>query len=69
MKDSIKDFIGTILVFVEVIGFILIIGTAGGVDQDMISLGDGYRRFLVIGATMIVAGLVLKFVIAHDDRD
>lgn len=69
MKDSIKDFIGTILVLVEFIGFILIIGTAGGVDQDMISLGDGYRRFLVIGAAMIVAGLVLKFVIAHDDRD
>lgn len=69
MKDSIKDFIGTILVFVEVIGFILLIGTAGGVDQNMISLGDGYRRFLVIGVAMIAAGLALRFIIAHDDRD
>lgn len=69
MKDSIKDFIGTILVLVEFIGFILLIGTAGGVDQNMISLGDGYRRFLVIGVVMIAAGLVLRFVITHDDRE
>jgi len=69
MKDSIKDFIGTILVLVEFIGFILLIGTAGGVDQDMISLCDGYKRFLIIGVAMIAAGLALRYVIKYDDRD
>ena len=69
MKDSIKDFIGTILVFIEFIGFILLIGTAGGVDQDMIPICDGYKRFLIIGVAMIAAGLALRYVIKYDDRD
>lgn len=69
MKDSIKDFIGTILVFVEFIGFVLLIGTAGGVDQDMISLCDGYKRFLIIGIVMLAAGAVLYRIIKNDDRE
>lgn len=69
MKDSIKDFIGTILVFIEFIGFVLLIGTAGGVDQDMISLCDGYKRFLIIGIVMLAAGAVLYRIIKNDDRE
>lgn len=69
MKDSIKDFVGTIMVFIEFVGFILVIGTAGGVDQDMISITDGWKRFLVIGIVMAIAGLVLYRIIKDDDRD
>ena len=68
MKDTLRDFIGALLALIEFIGFILIIGFAGGVDQDMISIGDGYKRFLVVGGIMVAAGLALYFLSRDDKR-
>ena len=68
MKDTLRDFIGALLALIEFIGFILIIGFAGGVDQDMISIADGYKRFLVVGGIMVAAGLALYFLSRDDKR-
>lgn len=68
MKDTLRDFIGALLALIEFIGFVLIIGFAGGVDQDMISITDGYKRFLVVGGIMVAAGLALYFLSRDDKR-
>jgi len=62
MKSTLKDFVWTLLVLIEFVGFIFIIGLAGGVDQDMVSISDGIKRFAVAGVVMLAAGLALFFV-------
>ena len=69
MKDSIKDFIGTILVLIEVFGFILLIGFVGGVDQNVLTVSECAKRLCVVGAVMLAAGLALYRIIKDDDRD
>lgn len=69
MKYSIKDFVGTLLTLVEVIGFILLIGFAGGVDQDMISITEGYKRITIDAGVMVICGLILVAIARSDDRE
>ncbi len=69
MKDTLVNFIGTVLVLLEIIGFILLIGTAGGVDQDVLSIGEGTKRILIIGGAMVLAGIALYGLIKNDDSE
>lgn len=69
MKDTLVNFLGTVLVLLEIIGFILLIGTAGGVDQDVLSIGEGTKRILIIGGVMVLAGIALYGLIKNDDSE
>lgn len=69
MKDTLVNFLGTVLVLLEIIGFILLIGTAGGVDQDVLSIGEGTKRILIIGGAMVLAGIALYGLIKNDDSE
>ena len=63
-----KQFLGTLLVMAEVIGFILIFGIAGGVEQDSLTIADGIKYWLICGGVMFVIGLVI-YVLCLTDRD
>ena len=69
MKDSIKDFLGTIFVFAEIIGFILVIGFAGSIDQNLMTIKDGIIRIIICGGAMAVIGLGLYLLCRGDERE
>ncbi len=68
MRMSLKDFIGGLLALGAVIAFILVIGFAGAVEQDIIPFGDGVRRILICMGTFIVLAGLLYLLCKDDDR-
>lgn len=68
MHMSLKDFIGGLLALGAVIAFILVIGFAGAIEQDIISFGDGVKRILICVGTFIILGGML-YVLCKDDKE
>ena len=68
MRMSIKDFIGGLLALGAVIAFILVIGFAGAIEQDIISFGDGVKRILICVGTFIILGGML-YLLCKDDKE
>lgn len=69
MKATIKDFIGSALVLIEGLCFVLIFGFVGGLDQDAMTVGECAKRVGIIGVVMLAVGLALFFLCKNDDRD
>ena len=68
MRMSLKDFIGGLLALGAVIAFILVIGFAGAIEQDIISFGDGVKRILICVGTFIILGGML-YLLCKDDKE
>ena len=69
MRMSLRDFIGGLLALGAVIAFILVIGFAGAVEQDIISFGDGVKRILLCVGTFIILAGMLYVLCKNDDRE
>ena len=67
VADVIKEFVVTILALVEIVGFVLIIGFAGGVDMGDCTLTEGFQRILITMGAMAVAG-VLIFLMCRENK-
>jgi hypothetical protein len=65
---SLKDFIGGLLALGAVIAFILVIGFAGAIEQDIISFSDGVKRILICVGTFIILGGML-YLLCKDDKE
>ena len=69
MRMGLRDFIGGLLALGAVIAFILVIGFAGAVEQNIISFGDGVKRILICVGTFIILGGMLYVLCKNDDRE
>lgn len=68
MRMSLKDFIGGLLALGAVIAFILVIGFAGAIEQNIISFSDGVKRILICVGTFIILGGML-YLLCKDDKE
>lgn len=68
MKYTLKDFVGTFLMLAAVIMFILVIASAGALDQNLVSFGDGAKRILICLGVFIAIVIVL-FLMCRDDEE
>lgn len=68
MMGAIKEFIGSLLILGEVVLFILIIGIAGGIDQNMLTISEGLKRIGILAAVMAVTAAGIYFMVRNEDR-
>lgn len=70
MKASrvILEFIGTLLLLAEVVGFVMIIGYVGSIEQNIFTIAEGTKRILIVGVIMAVIGAVI-YLMCREDRD
>ena len=60
MKADIKDVFGVLLILAEFGLFVLVIGFAGGVDQNLITIGEGMKGIGIAVGVMLVIGFVIS---------
>ena len=68
MKNSIRDFIGALIILLEVLGAILLWGIVGGLEQCTLTIAQGA---IMAGAIILVMGLLavpLYILIKTDTR-
>lgn len=68
ISKAIKEFVGTLMMFAEVVGFIMIFGIAGGVEQDSLTISEGIKYWLICGGVMFVIGLGI-YILCLTDKD
>jgi hypothetical protein len=67
MESKLKDLAVSIALIVEIVCFIALIGLAGSVDTDQMTIGECIPKMIVTFAIMGLAAIVL--IKCGDDRD
>lgn len=67
MESKLKDLAVTIALLVVIAGFIVLVGFAGSVDTDQMTIGECIPKMIVTFAIMGLAAIVL--IKCGDDRD
>ena len=68
MMEAIKNFVGTLMMLAEVVGFVLIFGIAGGVERNSLTISEGIKYWLICGGVMAVIGLAI-WLLCKSDTD
>lgn len=66
MMEAIKNFVGTLMMLAEVVGFVLIFGIAGGVERNSLTISEGIKYWLICGGVMAVIGFAIWLLCMSD---
>lgn len=54
-----KDLVIGVCTILELVGFIVLCGIYGGIDQDKLTIAEGVKDVIIVGVVMLIAGVIL----------
>lgn len=64
MLKNLLSFLSAVVLFV---GFFMLLGTMGALEQNLITLHDGIIRSVIVGILMLIAGAYVVTELREDD--